>query len=72
MTEPGGHEELADDAQTFTSTTADRSRPGTVVLRTELRRLVSEMCGIPQEDLDDTRPLAEYGQIGRASCRERV
>ncbi|HEY9440105.1 MAG TPA: beta-ketoacyl synthase N-terminal-like domain-containing protein, partial [Streptomyces sp.] len=65
MTEPGGHEELADDAQTFTSTTADRSRPGTVVLRTELRRLVSEMCGIPQEDLDDTRPLAEYGLASR-------
>ncbi|MEU3784504.1 SDR family NAD(P)-dependent oxidoreductase [Streptomyces sp900129855] len=36
-------------------------------LRATLRRLISETCGIPPAELDDTRPLAEYGLTSRAA-----
>ncbi|MDQ0846321.1 SDR family NAD(P)-dependent oxidoreductase [Streptomyces sp. V1I6] len=36
-------------------------------LAATVRRLVSETCGIPADDLDDSRPLAEYGLTSRDS-----
>ncbi|MFE7754023.1 SDR family NAD(P)-dependent oxidoreductase [Streptomyces sp. NPDC057429] len=65
MTRQAGHQERGDDAQICTSTTASQPEPGTADLRGALHRLVSEICGIPQEQLDDARPLAEYGLTSR-------
>ncbi|MER6415114.1 type I polyketide synthase [Streptomyces humidus] len=36
-------------------------------LRLTLRELVSQTCGIPEKELDDTRPLVEYGLTSRAA-----
>jgi phthiocerol/phenolphthiocerol synthesis type-I polyketide synthase D len=65
MTQPGGHQEPVEDTRT-TGTTADtRSGPGVAELRNALVQLVSEISGISPEQLDDTRPLAEYGLTSR-------
>ncbi|MEU9064753.1 SDR family NAD(P)-dependent oxidoreductase [Streptomyces sp. NPDC048430] len=65
MTQSGGHQELGEDAPIPTSDTASRPGPGADELRSALRRLAGEICGIPQEQLEDTRPLAEYGLTSR-------
>ncbi|MET9758084.1 SDR family NAD(P)-dependent oxidoreductase [Streptomyces sp. NPDC006372] len=45
--------------------TASRSGPGVTALRSALVRLVSDISGISPEQLDDARPLAEYGLTSR-------
>ena len=39
--------------------------PGPTELRVMLRELVASMCGMPVDELDDTRPLPEYGLTSR-------
>ncbi|NBM18357.1 type I polyketide synthase [Streptomyces sp. GC420] len=39
--------------------------PGAAELRSMLRGLVAELCGIPADGLDDERPLTEYGLTSR-------
>ncbi|MFD8719844.1 SDR family NAD(P)-dependent oxidoreductase [Streptomyces sp. NPDC059629] len=66
MNQPGGHKEaVEDDAETSTSITDGRSGSGAVELRSALVRLVSDISGISPEQLDDGRPLAEYGLTSR-------
>ncbi|MEU0004279.1 SDR family NAD(P)-dependent oxidoreductase [Streptomyces sp. NPDC006314] len=40
---------------------------GAAGLRATLRTLVTEVCGIPEDELDDTRPLVDYGLGSRAA-----
>ncbi|MEV1068099.1 SDR family NAD(P)-dependent oxidoreductase [Streptomyces sp. NPDC050263] len=63
MTQPGRHQEQGDD--TRTPSTASRPGPGAVELREALLQLVSDLSGTPAEQLDDARPLAEYGLTSR-------
>lgn len=66
MNQPGGHQEpVEDNAQATTSTTDGRSGSGLAELRNALVQLVSDISGIPPEQLDDDRPLAEYGLTSR-------
>ncbi|MEU7056132.1 SDR family NAD(P)-dependent oxidoreductase [Streptomyces sp. NPDC046197] len=49
---------------------ADRPGPkpaSAAELRTFLRQLLSETCGIAEADLDDTRPLVDHGLTSRAA-----
>lgn len=66
MNQPGGHQEpVGDHVQGTTSTTDGRSASGAAELRNALVQLVSDLRGIPPEQLDDSRPLAEYGLNSR-------
>ncbi|MEU1849965.1 type I polyketide synthase [Streptomyces sp. NPDC019990] len=56
MKQPGGNQEF---------TTVGRSRPDVTALRNALVRMVSDISGISPEQLDDARPLAEYGLTSR-------
>lgn len=40
---------------------------GAAELRATLRTLITETCGIPEEELDDTRPLVDHGLSSRAA-----
>ncbi|WP_030901083.1 type I polyketide synthase [Streptomyces sp. NRRL S-474] len=44
---------------------AGRSRPDVTALRNALVRMVSDISGLSPEQLDDARPLAEYGLTSR-------
>ncbi|MET8291314.1 SDR family NAD(P)-dependent oxidoreductase [Streptomyces sp. NPDC005132] len=66
MNQPGGHEAAVEDnAETSTSLTDGRSGSGAAELRSALVQLVSDISGISPEELDDGRPLAEYGLTSR-------
>ncbi|MFJ8106832.1 SDR family NAD(P)-dependent oxidoreductase [Streptomyces sp. NPDC096132] len=66
MNEPGGHPEpVEDDTRNTLSTTDNRSGVGAAELRNALVRMVSEISGISPDQLDDARPLAEYGLTSR-------
>ncbi|MFF4586777.1 SDR family NAD(P)-dependent oxidoreductase [Streptomyces sp. NPDC001388] len=65
MKRPGGHQEPAEDARTTGSTRDRDSGSGVTELRNALVRLVSDISGISPEQLDDARPLAEYGLTSR-------
>ncbi|WP_316782063.1 SDR family NAD(P)-dependent oxidoreductase [Streptomyces sasae] len=66
MNQPGGHQEpVEDNAEASTSIMDGRSGSGAVELRSALVRLVSDISGISPEQLDDGRPLAEYGLTSR-------
>ncbi|GCB49291.1 type I polyketide synthase [Streptomyces sp. NL15-2K] len=65
MKQPGGHKEPVEDTPTTTSTTDSRAGSGVTDLRNALVQLVSDISGISPEQLDDARPLAEYGLTSR-------
>ncbi|MER5377696.1 SDR family NAD(P)-dependent oxidoreductase [Streptomyces sp. NPDC002553] len=65
MKRPGGDQEPVEDVRTTPVTPDARSGPGSEALRAVLVRLVSDLCGISPEQLDDARPLAEYGLTSR-------
>ncbi|MER5433953.1 type I polyketide synthase [Streptomyces sp. NPDC002588] len=65
MKRPGGDQEPVEDTRTTPFTTDRRSGAGVAELRNALLQLVSEISGIPPEQLDDARPLAEYGLTSR-------
>ncbi|MFF8195813.1 SDR family NAD(P)-dependent oxidoreductase [Streptomyces bobili] len=65
MRQPGGHQEPVEDSRTATFTMDSRSGSGAAELRNALVQLVSNISGISPEDLDDARPLAEYGLTSR-------
>ena len=64
MKQAGGDQPV-EDTRTTTFTTDSRSAAGVTDLRNVLARLVSDICGISPEQLDDARPLAEYGLTSR-------
>ncbi|MGW0838712.1 SDR family NAD(P)-dependent oxidoreductase [Streptomyces sp. NPDC002787] len=50
------------------SATASGQTPvGAAELRATLRTLITDVCGIPAEELDDTRPLMDYGLSSRVA-----
>lgn len=65
MKQPGGHQEPVGDARNTDFTTVSRSGPGITALRMALVQMVSDISGIPPQQLDDARPLAEYGLTSR-------
>ncbi|MER7690931.1 SDR family NAD(P)-dependent oxidoreductase [Streptomyces sp. NPDC097610] len=66
MNQPGEHEEAVEDnTEATTSITDGRSGSGAAELRSALVQLVSDISGISPEQLDDGRPLAEYGLTSR-------
>ncbi|MFF9868170.1 SDR family NAD(P)-dependent oxidoreductase [Streptomyces sp. NPDC013953] len=66
MNQPGGHQESVENTvQATTFTTGGRSGPGVAELRNALVQLVSNISGIAPDQLDDGRPLAEYGLTSR-------
>jgi phthiocerol/phenolphthiocerol synthesis type-I polyketide synthase D len=65
MKQPGGHQEPVGDARNTDFTTVSRSGPGVTALRKALVQMVSDISGIPPQQLDDARPLAEYGLTSR-------
>ncbi|GGY18167.1 type I polyketide synthase [Streptomyces djakartensis] len=56
MNQPGGHQKPVP---------VGRSRPDVTALRNALVRMVSDISGISPDQLDDARPLAEYGLTSR-------
>jgi phthiocerol/phenolphthiocerol synthesis type-I polyketide synthase D len=44
---------------------SDREQVDLTALSVMIRQIITENCDIPQEDLDDARPLAEYGLTSR-------
>ncbi|MFI7500445.1 SDR family NAD(P)-dependent oxidoreductase [Streptomyces sp. NPDC049687] len=65
MNQPGGHQEPVEDTRVTTSTTDSRPGSGVAELRAALVQLISDISGISAEQLDDARPLAEYGLTSR-------
>ena len=66
MNQPGGYQEpVEDNAEATTSITDGRSGSSAAELRSALVQLVSDISGISPEQLDDGRPLAEYGLTSR-------
>lgn len=65
MKQPGGHQGPAGNARNTDFTGVGRSGPGVAALRNALVRMVSDISGISPEQLDDARPLAEYGLTSR-------
>ncbi|MEU2052538.1 type I polyketide synthase [Streptomyces bungoensis] len=65
MKQPGGQQEPVEDNAEAPSVTDGRSGPGAAELRSALVGLVSDISGISPEELDDGRPLAEYGLTSR-------
>ncbi|MFI5685201.1 SDR family NAD(P)-dependent oxidoreductase [Streptomyces sp. NPDC051636] len=41
--------------------------PSAAELRAALRTLITETCGVPEDELDDRRPLVDYGLTSRAA-----
>ncbi|MEV5957554.1 SDR family NAD(P)-dependent oxidoreductase [Streptomyces sp. NPDC051987] len=66
MNHPDEHEEAVEDNVEATASITDgRSASGAADLRSALLQLVSDISGISPEQLDDGRPLAEYGLTSR-------
>jgi len=66
MTASGGSQR--DDRRALEATAAGSpSGAGVTELRETLHRLVADITGIPPEQIDDARPLAEYGLTSRGA-----
>ncbi|MFS4097881.1 beta-ketoacyl synthase N-terminal-like domain-containing protein, partial [Streptomyces sp. AF1A] len=65
MNQPGGHQEPAVEMRATTAEGGGRLRGGADQVRGVLRQLLAQTCNIAPEELDDARPVVEYGLTSR-------